>query len=216
MATAIYEKADKYLAYLKKLLRSEFNRYFLLGFDELNVVRVKREASGTYSSIDEAARNRMLIVAKEEYEQAAKEVLGSEYETDIKKLPNVDWLNKMLKQYNRTTGYLYGNELDRKRLRYQEQLLTAREFQDRVMYNDSVKKASALLWTQISQYMINAVDEARIKAFEDFGVKKVVWRTMKDEKVCEDCDANNGKTFDIDNLPPKHYGCRCYLTPVVN
>jgi SPP1 gp7 family putative phage head morphogenesis protein len=122
----------------------------------------------------------------------------------------------MLKQYNRTTGYLYGNELDRKRLRYQEQLLTAREFQDRVMYNDSVKKASALLWTQISQYMINAVDEARIKAFEDFGVKKVVWRTMKDEKVCEDCDANNGKTFDIDNLPPKHYGCRCYLTPVVN
>ena len=216
MATAIYEKADKYLAYLKKLLRSEFNRYFLLGFDELNVVRVKREASGTYSSIDEAARNRMLIVAKEAYEQAAKEVLGSEYETDIKKLPNVDWLNKMLKQYNRTTGYLYGNELDRKRLRYQEQLLTAREFQDRVMYNDSVKKASALLWTQISQYMINAVDEARIKAFEDFGVKKVVWRTMKDEKVCEDCDANNGKQFDIDNLPSKHYGCRCYLTPVVN
>ena len=216
MATAIYEKADKYLAYLKKLLRSEFNRYFLLGFDELNVVRVKREAKGTYSSIDEAARNRMLIVAKEAYEQAAKEVLGSEYETDIKKLPNVDWLNKMLKQYNRTTGYLYGTELDRKRLRYQEQLLTAREFQDRVMYNDSVKKASALLWTQISQYTINAVDEARIKAFEDFGVKKVVWHTMKDEKVCEDCDANNGKTFDIDNLPPKHYGCRCYLTPVVN
>lgn len=216
METAIYEKADKYLAYLKKLLRSEFNRYFLLGFDELNVVRVKREASGTYSSIDEAARNRMLIVVKEAYEQAAKEVLGSEYETDIKKLPNVDWLNKMLKQYNRTTGYLYGNELDRKRLRYQEQLLTAREFQDRVMYNDSVKKASALLWTQISQYMINAVDEARIKAFEDFGVKKVVWRTMKDEKVCEDCDANNGKEFAIDNLPPKHYGCRCYLTPVVN
>ena len=67
MATAIYEKADKYLAYLKKLLQSEFNRYFLLGFDELNVVRVKREASGTYSSIDEAARNRMLIVAKEAY-----------------------------------------------------------------------------------------------------------------------------------------------------
>lgn len=216
MATAIYEKADRYLAYLKKLLQSEFNRYFLLGFDELNVVRVKREAKGTYSSIDEAARNRMLIVAKEAYEQAAKEVLGSEYETDVRNLPNSDWLNKVLKQYNRTTGYLYDTELDRKRLRYQEQVLTAREFQDRVMYNDSIKKAAALLWTQISQYMISTVDEARIKAFKDFGVRSVIWHTMKDGKACEDCDANNGKQFDIDNLPSKHYGCRCYLTPVVN
>lgn len=215
MATAIYEKADKYLAYLKKLLRSEFNRYYLLGFDDLNVLRVKRETSGTYGTIDESARSRMLIVAKEAYEKAAKEVLGRDYETNIRKLPNTDWLNKMLKQYNRTTGYLYNTELDRKRLRYQEQILTAREFQDHVMYNDSVKKAAALLWTQISQYMIYTVDEARIKAFKDQGVKKVIWHTQKDGKVCEDCDANNGKQFDIDDLPPKHYGCRCYFTPVI-
>lgn len=211
----LYAKADKYLAYLKRLLRHEFNRFLLLGFDELTVIRVKREISGAYETISQSAKARMLILAKEAYEMAAKEVLGSKnYETDYERLPNSAWLAKMLKQYNRTTGYLYESELDRKRLRLQEGVLTAREYLDRTMYSDCIKKSASLLWGQIDQYMIIAIDEARNKAFEDLGVEHVMWNSLDDEKTCGDCREREGQVYRIDKLPAKHYGCRCYLTPV--
>jgi hypothetical protein len=38
-----------------------------------------------------------------------------------------------------------------------------------------------------------------------------------DEKICEDCLALDGKTFDIDKAPtlPIHPNCRCCYVPVV-
>lgn len=52
------------------------------------------------------------------------------------------------------------------------------------------------------------------------GIERAVWRTMNDNKVCDDCDEKDGEEFDLDDPPG---GCspgtchpedRCYSDPV--
>ena len=55
------------------------------------------------------------------------------------------------------------------------------------------------------------------------GVESVIWRTMGDGDVCDDCLSNEdegeveiGSAFPTgDTEPPAHPNCRCYLEPVV-
>ena len=47
----MYRLADKLLEQLKKLIRREFNRLGIFGFDELNVARVTKETTELYERL---------------------------------------------------------------------------------------------------------------------------------------------------------------------
>ena len=201
----MYQYLDEQLSKAKKRLRTEFNRLSVMGFDELNVVNTRKITKDMFDRLLSDNEKMYLKVALKAYSSAG----GNAGQLDE------EWLVGVLAMYNLVTGYLYKSEAERKRLRLNEQILTAREYSDRAMYNDSLRRSANLWYTQTAQYGISVVDEATLKAYRDMGVKEVQWIAMDDGKECEDCKSRNGKIYKITEVPDKsHYGCRCYLKPV--
>lgn len=210
----MYRYLDKLLEIEKKKIRTEFNRVSVMGFDELNVVNTRTTTQSIYDNFLSDNESLYLKAAKDAYKNAVSVAKADGYdgvETEV----DGDWLVGMLAGYNLVTGYLYNKEADRKRLRLNEQILTAREYSNRTMFQNSLRKAANLWWTQTTQYGISAVDEATIKGFKDMGVKEVRWIAADDEKTCLICGARDNKIYKLNKIPPKpHYGCRCYVVPV--
>ena len=202
----MYKHLDSLLKKAKEKLRIEFNRISVMGFDELNVVNTRKVTKEMFDRLLSDNESMYLKAAKTAYKKAASE--GKESEI------NADWVLGMLLSYNLVTGYLYDREADRKYLRLNEQILTAREYGDREMFNDSLRRTANLWWTQTAQYGIDIVDKATLKAYRDSGVKWVRWVTAKDEKRCAECRSRDNRLYKITAVPSKpHYGCRCYVVP---
>lgn len=211
----MYRNLDKLLAGAKKKLRTEFNRLGSMGFDELNVVNTRKVTQEMYDRLLAENESMYLSAAKKAYKDAAKTAKVAGYSGEEETEIDGSWLETFLVGYNLVTGYVYGREADRKRLRLNEQILTAREFDSREAFNSGLQRAANLWWTQTVQYGISAVDEATLEAFKDMGVEKVEWITADDEKTCKVCGGRDGKIYDILKVPPKpHYGCRCQLAVV--
>ena len=211
----MYKLADKLLAQLQKLIRREFNRLGIFGFDELNAPRVTRETTALFNRMLAENRKRFLEVAKKAYLDAVAVAVAAGYRDPGEGKINDSWLIGFLGAYNFVSGYLYESEAERKRLRLAEQMLTAREYLNRPMYNDSLRRSANLWWTQTAHYMLDAVDTATLDGYKDCGVEKAKWNTNIDGRECKVCRERNGKIYTIDNVPPKaHRNCRCYLTPV--
>lgn len=211
----MYKLADKLLEQLKKLIRREFNRLGILGFDELNTVRVTKETTALFYRMLTENKKRFLEAAKKAYLDAIALAVAAGYRDPGDGKINEKWLIGFLGAYNFVSGYLYDSEAERKRLRLSEQMLTAREYLNRTMYNDSLRRSANLWWTQTAHYMLDAVDTATLDGYRDSGVERVKWNTNIDGRECKVCRERNGKTYSIDNVPPKaHRNCRCYLTPV--
>lgn len=202
----MYKHLDSQLEKVKEKLRVEFNRLGVMGFDELNVVNTRKTTQEMF--------DRLLLNNEEAYLKAAKKAYkkaGGNSKTEV----DEDFLASVLLGFNFVTGYLYDSETDRKRLRLNEQILTAREYLSREMFNDSLRRTANLWWTQTAQYGIDVVDKATLKAYRDKGVKKVRWVTAKDERTCPECAGRSDKIYDIMKVPSKtHYGCRCYVVPM--
>lgn len=210
----MYRYLDKLLEIEKKKIRTEFNRVSVMGFDELNVVNTRTTTQSIYDKFLSDNEALYLKSAKIAYKNAVKSAKNAGF---VGKEEDVDgeWVVGMLAGYNLVTGYIYDKEADRKRLRLNEQILTAREYSNREMFQESLRKAANLWFTQTTQYGISAVDEATIKAFKDMGVKEVQWIAADDEKTCPTCGVRDNQIYKITALPPKpHYGCRCYIVPV--
>ena len=211
----MYRNLDKLLAAAKKKLRAEFNRLGSMGFDELNVVNTRKVTQGMFDRFLADNEALYLDAAKKAYSQAKKSANVAGYSGEEETEIDGSWVEAFLLGYNLVTGYLYGREADRKRLRLNEQILTAREYDSRQLFNDSLRRTANLWWTQTVQYGVNAVDEATLTAFKDMGVKKVRWVAADDEKTCPTCGSRDGKIYDILKVPPKpHYGCRCWIAVV--
>ena len=211
----MYKQADKLLAKLKNLIRREFNRMGVIGFDELNVPRVTKETTELYNRLMAENKRQFLVAAQKAFANAVALALAAGYRDDDTTAPNDMWVIGFLGAYNFVSGYLYESEAERKRLRLAEQMLTAREYQNRTLYNDSLRRSANLWWTQTSHYMLDAVDEATQDAYEQCGVEKVMWNAHIDGRECSVCRERNGKIYTLDKVPPKaHRNCRCYLTPV--
>lgn len=211
----MYRNLDKLLAVAKKKLRAEFNRLGSMGFDELNVVNTRKFTQSMFDRFLADNEAMYLEVAKKAYSKAVKSAKAVGYSGEEETEIDGSWIETFLLGYNLVTGYLYGREADRKRLRLNEQILTAREYDSREMFNDSLRRSANLWWTQTVQYGVSAVDEATIAAFKDMGVEKVQWIAADDEKTCPTCGSRDGKIYDILKVPPKpHYGCRCRLAAV--
>ena len=202
----MYKLLDKLLAAEMKRIRASFNHLGSMGFDELNVVNTRKVTQKMYDSFLKDNESIYLKVAKDAYKRAIEG--GKKTEIDR------EWLVGVLAGYNLVTGYLYDREAERKRMRLNEQILTAREYGNRDLFQSSLRRSANLWWTQTSQYGISVVDEATLKAFKDMGVKLVQWVAADDEKTCEICGARDNKIYKINKIPPKpHYGCRCYIVP---
>ena len=211
----MYRLADKLLEQLKKLIRREFNRLGIFGFDELNVQRVTAETEALFDRLMRENKTQYLKAAKKAYSDAIALAIAAGYENPGTEGINEMWLVGLLGAYNFVSGYLYESEAERKRLRLAEQMLTAREYLNRTMYNDSIRRSANLWWTQTAHYMLDAVDQATLDGYRDSGVEKVKWNTNIDGRECKTCRERNGKEYPISNVPPKaHRNCRCYLTPV--
>ena len=210
----MYRLADKLLEQLKKLIRREFNRLGIFGFDELNAPRVTTETTELFDRLMRENKKQYLKVAQKAYADAVALAVGAGY---TESEDNIDeaWLIGLLLAYNFVSGYLYESEAERKRLRLAEQMMTAKEYLNRTLYNDSLRRSANLWWTQTAHYMLEAVDQATLDGYRDSGVEKVKWNTNIDGRECKTCRERNGKVYPIGNVPPKaHRNCRCYLTPV--
>lgn len=199
----MYKYLDLVLAEAKKQIRREFNHLGMMSFDELNVVNTRKITQEMFDRLLASNDKAYLKVAKKAYRAAD----GTE---------NVDesFVSGVLLAYNLVTGYLYGKEAERKRLRLNEQILTAREFDDRRMFNESLRKTANLWYTQTTQYGVDVVDAATLKAYKSRGIEYVRWAAVDDGKECKDCRSRSGKVYRITDVPVKtHYGCRCYLIP---
>lgn len=211
----MYEYLDSLLEKAKKKLRTEFNRLGVMGFDSLNVLNTKKITKEMFDRLLSENEKMYQKVADAAYSSAKRKAEGVGYIEEEKEELSLEWLLGVLLAYNLVTGYLYDREAERKRLRLNEQILTAREYDSREMFNDSLRKTANLWWTQTQQYGITIVDKATMQGFVDMGVEKVRWKAVADGRECKECRERHNKIYKISEVPEKtHYGCRCYLEPV--
>lgn len=210
----MYRYLDKLLAETKKKVRTEFNHLSVMGFDELNVVNTRKATQDMFDRFLAENETMYLRVVKDAYSKAVKTAKAEGFKGEEGKV-DTPFVAGVLAGYNLVTGYLYEKEAERKRLRLNEQILTAREYGNRQMYQNSLRRTANLWWTQTAQYGIDMVDEATLAAFKDMGVKEVRWIAMDDGKTCSTCNDRDGKIYKVSSVPKKtHYGCRCYVVPV--
>ena len=204
----IYDFADKAIRGLNRRNLRSFGRLKLLKFDELNVFDTVGEI---YDFSVEVAKRRYKEIFADAY-LACMEEMGRNVRPPKDSILN-DWLLDMLEDYDVVTHYRFDEETGRKKARTAEALIATRDGSR--LDGREVDKALRLWSLQIDQYADRAVDDGRMKAFKDSGVKKLRWNTERDEKVCDECDALDGRVFAIDNVPGKrHFRCRCWLTAV--
>ena len=186
-----------------------------MGFDQLNAPNITKLTKDMTARLLKANKKAYIQIAEEAGEEAAddvKEVSGVKVKpitTDEK------YVEKVLGAYNPVTGYLYYPEADRKRSRLAEALIAAVIFGLRAEFHKQLHKFANLWNTQTRQYVITIVDNTRLETFRKNGIRRVRWETQHDERVCAECNERDGTIYDIDNIPEKHYGCRCWLYPVL-
>lgn len=146
---------------------------------------------------------------------------------DVKKYD----LNEFKEKYSATTGFVYANEIARKRTRYYEYLAGVGVGADVIKTNESAdgntldaynsaevlstQKSNARQWNaQRQETAIDLERDVTIQSWREQGHKKVRWVTSGDERVCSSCGELHGKIFDIGKVPARpHRGCRCEIEP---
>ena len=192
-----YSKTDKTIVFLNKQYAKLFRR--VTAFDELNVISVSHEI------YDEA-----LKITEQEATRLVKSVYDSYREDAV--IPPEEahaFVVALMGAYNPVTKYIYRNELDRKRSRFAEGVLSSNA------PREEVALAKRLLIAMNKQFADDATFDAIVKAFSDDGVKRVRWITAPDDRRCKECKSRHHKIYNIENIPPKpHMHCRCYVERV--
>ena len=206
-ADTLYAACDRAIKVMNRENLKAFGKLKLAKWDELNVIR---EVTVLYRKSAQQARKRYYEVAFEAYvlillwegEESGKAHKMAEKAIDEK------WVDAILKDPDPVTLYSFDAETERKAQKLTETLSVA---QNRDLEIDKALK----VWSrQLGQYAINFTDYAMVQAYENAGVEKVEWVTQHDERVCNECGMLDGKVFRLDEVPLKHWGCRCYLKSV--
>ena len=191
-----YNKADKVIEYLNKKYLKLFDR--VTGFDELNVISVSHEI---YDSAYE--------LVKQESARLVKSVYGDYREVEDDKFDPTAFVAALLIAYNPVTKYVFENEVERKRSRFAEGVISSDT------PTEEIALAERLLLGITSQFMDDATFDSMIQAYKDDGVKEVRWITADDDRRCKECKSRHGKIYPIDKVPPKpHLHCRCWVEGV--
>lgn len=192
----MYKEADKVIRYLnKRFIRIFSKAKALSSFDELNVLNY---SGAMYEELARITYEHLWGLAQRVHREHGGWGLEEA------------WFLGLLEEYDPVTKYVYAHEVDRKRARFAESVIASPSKQKEV-------ETALRLWSQmINQYAIIVTDAAVIKAYEDRGVREVVWITIPDERRCKICRGRHGKKYKIDKLPAKpHWGCRCYFVPAM-
>ena len=209
-----FDYTDEEIAeYIKKEVRifSKLrNSLSALKFDELNkaersaLIYVKKTYEDLY---DEYIPYLERIVKKNFKNVKTPKVNASD--SEVKK-----FVKDFLETPDHVTKYIFNDETERKRARMFEALI-AMMIAGKKDYRAELKVCMRLWTRQIQQTADDITMASLIESYKKSGVKKVVWHTQGDHKVCEDCKKLDKKVFDINNIPeiPQHYACRCYVTP---
>lgn len=116
------------------------------------------------------------------------------------------WVLDFLGLSNPLTGYIFLNDIDRKRQYFTEDIMSGAN------PDKAVKKALRYIYGSTRQFADLLTDAAAVQAFMDTQTQFVEWVTYHDSRVCPTCDERDGVIYPINNIPTKpHYGCRCYL-----
>lgn len=204
--TNLFEYTDKIiLIYLRKILRRlrkiKTSGEGLLGFDDITALGSVKSA---YEEITEMTVEALKLIARRTY----KYILPEIPDEDIMMLID-PWLSDYLAEANPVTQYFFYPEADRKRARLYESLIAVTTATAR---KKEIEKAARVWSKQLIQFADNVTVQAAMKAYQDAGVKYVMWVTRKDDRVCPDCHARSGKIYPISTAPaqPLHYNCRCW------
>ena len=217
----LYDYTDARIKRLNRQFLRLFQKVRLLNFDELNALN---DIKAVYRKADRLAKAAYLDIAVEAYAFGLAEAERAGFRPRRRREIDRDWVLDFLEEEDFVTLYRYAPELTRKRDRLVEALATVGKPQNgsgkaqKVTNspNREIDKALKYLIMQTTHYADKATAEAELQAMKDAGVKKVMWLTERDDRVCDICYPLDGKVFDIDKTPPipQHYNCRCVLIPV--
>ena len=211
-----YDLTDLLIAILTTELRKEVNRLDVIGFDELSGSRITRLTREMIDRLLKSNKREYIKIVQEATREATEdlEALGVATATMIS--ADGKFVDKVLKEYNPVTGYLYNAEADRKRARLAEALITALLIKSRADYHKELRKFANLWHTQTLQYGETMVDKARVDTFKKNGIRRVMWKAEEDNKTCSECKERDGKIYPITAIPVKpHYNCRCWIEPLL-
>lgn len=194
-----------------------------------NVIDLFAYVQSLYNGIDKFNFSMFESTAKGLYNQAyewGNEVTGNTGErTEI----NQAWILALVSSFNAVTKYVYTDEVTAKRDYFNQKItnsLKARVAQKKELtmlgadVNANFKEAKRLWANMADSMMVFVGTLAMVQAYKDTGVKKVIYHTEEDDKVCELCEPKNGKILRVDelvygvNAPPIHNYCRCWLEPI--
>lgn len=208
-----YRLADKAIAALNKQTVKLFDRakrsMLLANFDELTVFR---QMEALYKALNRENEEKFRDLYATRYREMYLYLKHSWPDDDeVDDLVEI-YLANLLTEPNELTRYAYDSEVLRKRDRAIEAINAAPTRQDK----DYEFEKAMRYWSQQTGFYIDIIaDDAALQSMKDSGVKKVIWHTQDDEKVCDDCEPRNNRVYDIDDVPPKaHLRCRCWLEPV--
>lgn len=217
-----YQATDKFLAKLKKREKREFVYYSLLSFSEFSTMKkTSAEIQKLIDRLEVYNESSFDIVAGEAIREATELLTPGERQKFLiakrrakKKIFEEQIVEETLLAFNPVTEYLYAKEINRKKGRLIEGILTTKEFNNHAEYLKILQHFFDLWYTQSKEYSESIEDKADIFVFRKAGIQYVKWVTQKDEKVCEYCASMDDQIFPIDEAPHKtHYNCRCVLEP---
>lgn len=196
--TTPYKIADKVISYLNKRYIKLFRKAQGLGFDEINAISVSHEIYDT-----------ALTETKQEMARLAKTVYKKYSSVEEENFDSTSFVLGLMLAYDPITKYVYENEVDRKRARFVEGVLSSETPLEEI-------KAAQKLWIAMNKIFADDVTfKATIEAYKDSGVKRVKWVTSVDERRCKACASRHGKIYDINKIPTKpHRNCRCWVEVV--
>ena len=226
----MFKYTDKlYKEYARQMVRAfnSLNRELqALPFDELNASKAYKAVSDkvkkAYRKVYDELIDILILIVLQAFEKSCPTFIERKGKKIKYYVGRKDGFRKELtfdaEQYvtwyldtpNHVTKYNFVNEYDRKLARTIEEIISTGGNKSEI--NKNIEIALKYWNRQAKQAGDNITIEAAIEGARSAGVKKVMWITQKDGKVCAECKANDGKIFDIDKIfLPLHYNCRCYF-----
>lgn len=227
----IYSYTDKlykkYALFIVRAFASLNRELQALDFDELNAGKgyktVNEKVKKTYKKVYDELIDMLILLALHNFEQSCDKIIakkGSKITYYVgkkdgfrkeKTFDAVEYIAIYLSRPDYVTRYIFNNEYERKLSRAVEEILTAKNKSE---VKKELDKALKYWNTQAKQAGDNVSIDAYKEGFIAAGIKRVKWVTQEDQKVCAECEANDGKIFEIDKIIiPLHYNCRCYFIP---
>ena len=198
--TKIYHFTDVIVEYLVREFIELFDSFKsnLLVRDEINILT---KVNDLYEKLSTITTNKLLELAQLQFEY----ITQGDYDLSI--IDNA-WLMELFENFNPVTKYVYINEIDRKRSRMYEGIMSS----DTPV--DEVERSLKYWCSMVSQMAVDVTDKATETAYKCCEVSMVEWVSENDSRRCDKCKHLDGQVFSIYEIPPKqHNHCRCFVIP---